>query len=87
MTIIHVNDIFKHCVRFCHCQGAILEHKQLFRHRLFPSSFDQPETAFTLDALDYYGIDAMECNTSAQSFFQKLRRVTNDAFPEKVPVS
>jgi CxC2 like cysteine cluster associated with KDZ transposases len=86
MTIIHVNGIFEHCVRFCKCHGANSEHLQLFDHSLFSSSFDRPETAFTLDVLEYYGIDAMECKTSAQSFFQKLRRVTNNAFPEEVPV-
>jgi hypothetical protein len=86
MTIIHVNGIFKHCVRFCKCQGANSEHLQLFDLSLFSSSFDRPETAFTLDVLEYYGIDAMECKTSAQSFFEKLRRVTNNAFPEEVPV-
>jgi CxC2 like cysteine cluster associated with KDZ transposases len=68
------------------CLGAPSELEQLFQHQLFPSSFDQPKTAFTLDVLDYYGIDAMECKTSAQSFFQKLRRVTNNAFPDEVPV-
>jgi CxC2 like cysteine cluster associated with KDZ transposases len=87
MTLIHVNGIFKHCVRFCRCWGAIPDHEQLFGHRLFSSSFDRPETAFTLDVLDYYGVDAMECKTSAQSFFQKLRRVTNNAFPDELPVS
>jgi hypothetical protein len=39
-----------------------------------------------LEVLDHFGIDAMECKTSAQSFFQKLRRVTNNAFPDEVPV-
>jgi hypothetical protein len=87
MTLIHVNGVFEHCVRFCRCQGAASEHGQLFRHRLFPSTFERPETAFTFDLLDYYGIDALECKTSAQSFFQKLRRVTNNAFPDEVPVS
>ena len=86
MTVIHVNGIFEHCVRFCKCQGANPEHLQLFDHHLFPSTFDRPETAFTLDVLEYYGIDAMECKTSAQSFFQKLRRFENNAFPEEVPV-
>lgn len=86
MTLIHVNGIFEHCVRFCRCSGGISEHEQLFKNRLFPSSFDRPETAFTLDVLDYYGIDAMECKTSAEGFFQKLRRVTNNAFPDQVPV-
>jgi hypothetical protein len=87
MTVIHVNGVFQLCVRFCRCHGASSEHEQLFCHRLFSSTFDRPETAFTLDVLDYYGIDAMECKTSAQSFFQKLRRVTNNAFPDEVPVS
>ena len=87
MTVIHVNDVFELCVRFCRCQGASSEHGQLFHHRLFPSTFERPGTVFTLDVLDYYGIDAMECKTSAQSFFQKLRRVTNNAFPDEVPVS
>jgi hypothetical protein len=87
MAIIHVNGVFEHCVRFCRCKGALSEHEQLFIHRLFPSTFDRPETAFTLDVLEYYGIDSMECKTSAQSFFNKLRRVTNNAFPDEVPVS
>jgi len=86
MTVIHVNGVFEHCIRFCRCKDALSEHEQLFQHRLFPATFDRPETAFTLDVLDYYGIDAMECKTSAQSFFQKLRRVTNNAFPDEVPV-
>ena len=87
MMVIHVNGVFELCIRFCRCPSASAEHEQLFCHRLFPSSFDRPETAFTLDVLVYYGIDAMECKTSAQSFFQKLRRVTNNAFPDEVPVS
>lgn len=86
MVLVHVNGVFEHCIRFCKCEGALPDHEQLFVHRLFPSTFNRPETAFTFDVLDYYGIDAMECKTSAQSFFQKLRRVTNNAFPSEVPV-
>ena len=86
MTLIHINGIFQHCIRFCRCQGASSDHEQLFCNRLFPSSFDRPETAFTLDVLDYFGIDTMECKTSAQSFFQKLHRFTNNAFPDQLPV-
>jgi CxC2 like cysteine cluster associated with KDZ transposases len=86
MTLVHVNGVFEHCIRFCKCLDASSEHEQLFSHRLFPSTFDRPKTAFTLEVLDHFGIDAMECKTSAQSFFQKLRRVTNNAFPDEVPV-
>ena len=87
MTLIHVNGVFEHCVRFCRCQGAISEHEQLFSHRLFSSTFDRPETAFTLHVLDGYEIEALECKTSAQSFFEKLKRLTNNSFPDEVPVS
>jgi hypothetical protein len=87
MTVVHVNGVFEHCVRFCKCQNAKPQHIQLFDHRLFSSTFDRPETAFSLDVLEYYSIDSMECKTSSQSFFQKLRRVTNNAFPEDIPVS
>jgi hypothetical protein len=86
ITLVHLNGVFEHFIRFCKCQGALPEHEQLFTHRLFPSTFERPETAFSLEVLDYYGIDSTECKTSAQSFFHKLRRVTNNAFPEEVPV-
>ena len=86
MTLVHVNGVFQICVRFCRCQGASSEHEQLFCHQLFSSTFNRPETAFTLDVLDHYRIDAMECKTSVQAFFQKLRRVTNNAFPDDVLV-
>ena len=68
MMVIHVNGVFELCVWFCWCQGASLEHEQLFYHWLFSSSFDWPGTALTLDVLDYYGIDAMECKTLAELF-------------------
>lgn len=59
MTFIHVNGVFDDCVRFCRCNGAISEYEQLFNHRLFPSTFDRPETAFTLNVLDYFLIDSV----------------------------
>ncbi|KAG1843030.1 hypothetical protein F4604DRAFT_1517518, partial [Suillus subluteus] len=53
---------------------------------MFPASTSRPRTAFTFDVLDHFLIDALECKTSAMSFFQKLRRLTNNAFPDSVPV-
>lgn len=87
MTVIHLNGVFTISIRFCRCQGAAPDHEQLFSNSLFASTFDRPETAFTFQLLDYFAIDNMECKTSAQSFFQKLRRMTNNAFPDEVPVS
>ncbi|KAI6111790.1 hypothetical protein EDD16DRAFT_1448115, partial [Pisolithus croceorrhizus] len=51
-----------------------------------PASISKPKAAFTFDVLDHFLIDALECKTSAMSFYQKLKRFTNNAFPERVPV-
>src|SRR5882724_7617362 len=61
-------------------------HIQLFRHGLFSASVIHPKTAFTFDVLDNFYMDAMECKTAGMSFFQKLRRFTNNAAPASVPV-
>ncbi|KAI6102118.1 hypothetical protein F5141DRAFT_1190031 [Pisolithus sp. B1] len=73
MTIVHTEGIFSHKVLVCKCPG------------LFPASISKPKTAFTFDVLDHFLIDALECKTSAMSFYQKLKRFTNNAFPERVP--
>ncbi|KAI6041138.1 hypothetical protein EDC04DRAFT_2601888 [Pisolithus marmoratus] len=53
------------------------------RQRLFPASISKPKTAFTFSVLDHFLIDALECKTSAMSFYQKLKRFTNNALPER----
>ena len=89
MTIVHTNGIFTHEVSWCHCPGADSKswHLELLRERLFPASITKPKTAFSFEVLDHFLIDALECKTSAMSFYQKLKRITNNAFPEQLPVS
>jgi CxC2 like cysteine cluster associated with KDZ transposases len=85
MVIPHSSGVFHHCVQFCNCPGSSENHIQLFTHGLFSASIKRPQTAFTFDVLDHFYVDAMECKTAAMSFFQKLRRFTNNAFPNTVP--
>ncbi|KII83158.1 hypothetical protein PLICRDRAFT_119732, partial [Plicaturopsis crispa FD-325 SS-3] len=85
MTVGHTTGVFQHRVRWCECVGAADHHLQLFRMPLFSASILRPRTAFTFDVLDHFYIDAMECKTAAMSFFHKLRRLTNNAFPMTVP--
>ncbi|KAI6126959.1 hypothetical protein F5141DRAFT_1200632 [Pisolithus sp. B1] len=88
MTIVHTEGIFSHEVSVCKCPGSDPNdwHLDLLHQRLFPASISKPKTAFTFDVLDHFLIDALECKTSAMSFYQKLKRFTNNAFPERVPV-
>jgi hypothetical protein len=87
MTIIHSSGVFMHNMAWCHCPGSNPQHLQLLRAGLFPASSTWPRTVFTFEVLDHFLIDALECKTSARSFFEKLTWLTNNAFPDTVPVS
>ncbi len=88
ITMVDSAGIFVHLVKWCKCNGASSQdkHLQLLRHRLFPSTTFKPQTAFTFNVLDEFLIDSLECKTSASSFYSKLRRLTNNAFPDTLPV-
>jgi len=86
VVIVHTTGVFQHHVRWCSCPGHAKEEIQLLCLRLFPASNLRPKTAFTFDVLDHFYVDAMECKTSGDSFFQKLCQLTNNAFPDVVPV-
>ena len=89
MTVVHTNGIFTHQVSWCCCPGADSKgwHFELLKERLFPARITKPKTAFSFQVLDHFLIDALECKTSAMSFYQKLKRITSNAFPEQLPVS
>ena len=87
MVVVTSTGIFRRRVRWCHCRGQTEEHIQLLRFNLFPASVKRPSTAFTFEVLDHFHIDAMECKTAALNFYNKLRRLTNNAFPATAPVS
>lgn len=86
ICIVDVIGVFHHKLRWCGCQSPEPLYAQLLRLGLYPSSMERPETAFTFSLLDYFHIDAVECKTSANNFYNKLRRLTNSLFPHKVPV-
>lgn len=88
ITVVDSAGIFVHLVKWCRCNGADDQdkHLQLLRHCLFPSTVSKPQTAFTFNVLDEFHIDSLECKTSASSFYSKLRRLTNNAFPDTLPV-
>ena len=86
LVIVHTTGVFKHQVRWCTCLGCPEKHIQLLRMNLFSSSIIRPSTVFTFDVLDHFSADASECKTVGQSFYNKLHRLTNNAFPHMVPV-
>jgi hypothetical protein len=85
MVVVSSTGVFQHRVHWCSCGTD--RHLQLLRAGMFPASIHRPATAFTFDVLDHFYLDAMECKTSAQRFFTKLRRFTDESFWTKVDVS
>jgi hypothetical protein len=59
---------------------------QLMLAGLFPATFRNPKTAFTFRVLEDFHLDNLECKTTPSQFFSRLRRLTNDEFPNSVPV-
>jgi hypothetical protein len=84
---VDVLGVFHHRLRWCCCLAAEPAYAQLLRLGLYPASIERPETAFTFSLLDYFHIDAVECKTAGNNFYNKLRRLTNSLFPGAVPVS
>jgi hypothetical protein len=88
LIIVSSTGILKRSVRWCHCARTPAQYLQLLlRARLFPASFKNLKTAFTFEVLDHFQVDALECKTAAMSFMNKIKRITNEAFPSDVPVT
>jgi CxC2 like cysteine cluster associated with KDZ transposases len=87
MQIIHSKGICRRKIQYCECPNAPPSYVQLLEHGLFPATYKRPQTAFTFEVLDQFHIDAMECKTSAGSFYSKLRRMTSNSFPDSSAVS
>ncbi|KAF9521229.1 hypothetical protein CPB83DRAFT_779012 [Crepidotus variabilis] len=68
----------------CQCNGGGIVN-QLLDRRLLPVSFKSPRTMFTFRLLKDFRLSNLEAKTTGYQYYQKLRRVTNPAFPHLVP--
>ena len=86
MTVVHTSGVHHLPIVFCGCSGAAAEDIQLLRVGLYPSTYKSCQTVFTFQLLDDYLLENLECKTSATHYYSKLRRITNFAFPNSIPV-
>ena len=87
ITIIARSGVHEIGIRWCCCINAPERDMQLMAAGLFPATFRNPKTAFTFRVLEEFHLDNLECKTTPSQFFSRLRRLTNDEFPNTVPVS
>jgi hypothetical protein len=74
-------------VHWCRCPHHLSDDRQLFAMGLFPATFKLIKTAFTFHVLNDFRIENLECKTAALNFYNKLRRMTSNSFPDLVKVS
>jgi CxC2 like cysteine cluster associated with KDZ transposases len=86
MTIVDRSGIHEIGIGWCHCPEAPEHDIQLMMAGLFMATFHNPKTAFTFRVLEEFHLDNLECKTTPSQFFSCLRRLTNDEFPNTVPV-
>jgi hypothetical protein len=86
ITVIDRSGIHEIGVSWCCCPEAPEHDMQLMTAGLFPATFRNPKTAFTFRVLEDFHLDNLECKTTPSQFFSRLRRLTNDEFPNTVLV-
>ena len=86
MMVVDRSGIHEIGISWCCCSGAPKHDMQLMMAGLFPATFHNPKTAFTFQVLEDFCLDNLECKTTPSQFFSRLKRLTNDEFPDTVPV-
>ena len=86
-TIVHTNGMHETIVEYCHCLEAPSEPFQLIEAGLFPSTLEQPMTAFTFEVLRNFEKHVLASKKSAYDFCDALRKLTDSAFPQNISVS
>jgi CxC2 like cysteine cluster associated with KDZ transposases/Kyakuja-Dileera-Zisupton transposase len=82
--IVDTNGVHSTRLRFCACHGCPSPTDQLLQARLFPATFEEPQTAFTFSVLKSYEAHHLESAESAYSFIMALRHLTDPLFYENV---
>jgi hypothetical protein len=85
-TLVDLNGIHSTRFVFCRCGTAKGRLEQLMEARIFPASTDQPKTGFTFNLLRSAHLESLESKKSVYDYAAALRRLTNNAFPQDVPV-
>src|SRR3954454_23781707 len=86
LIVVDTNGIHSTRIHFCHCFGAPSRARQLMRSRLFPATIGRPAMAFTFSTLKQFHLHCFESKKSAFDYIGALRRMTNNARTEHVPV-
>lgn len=85
LTIVDISGIHDVRVRQCGCYPKLSFYNQLLQSDMLPATIKRPQTAFTFRLLEDLDISNLEGKFSLRSYYNKLQRLTSNAFFDKVP--
>ncbi|KAH9829298.1 uncharacterized protein C8Q71DRAFT_718422 [Rhodofomes roseus] len=85
ITVVDITGVHSIRVSPCVCHTAEPEAMQLLSIGLYPASVLAPRTAFTFRVLNDFLLANKISGSAAESYYQRLRRLSNPAFPQAVP--
>lgn len=86
MVVVGLQGVTKRRVRWCRCPNAATKEMQLLEVGMMPLTAKRTGTVFMFDVLEDFHMSRLECNTTAMNYFQKLRRLTDNALQKEVSV-
>ncbi|KZT56832.1 hypothetical protein CALCODRAFT_435178, partial [Calocera cornea HHB12733] len=81
LVVVHINGVHKMSISFCRCDDGAKRYVQLLRERLFPASYEHPQTAFTFAVLADFHLHTLCSKKSAYDYYAKIVRQTSDVVP------
>ena len=92
MCIVSEHGVHELGVRFCGCldkatRATTPDATQLLRHGLWPASWQQPRTAFTINVLKTFSLLSHQGNVNAYDYIEVLRRKTDGTVTQGTVVS
>ncbi|KAH9917410.1 uncharacterized protein B0H18DRAFT_913487 [Fomitopsis serialis] len=85
LTVADITGVHTLRVTYCECDNAASKPFQLLDMGLYPATVLAPRTAFTFRVLDDFLLANKVSGIAAQSYFERLRRLTSTAFPQSIP--
>lgn len=85
-TLVDANGVHQTSIAYCKCPTGGDHVDQLLGAQIFPATVDQPATGFTFTLLRLFHLICLHSKKSAYDFCEALRHLTNNAFPDTVPV-
>ena len=94
LVIVHEHGVSTMPFSFCECPRVpgqselqVPEPMQLLKLGLYPASWKEPRSAYTISLLQSCHLLSLQTHCSTEDFYTYLRRLTDNVDPTSVPVS